>query len=46
LNLRGQVFELDFVGKAGADGNPVSIVIRGVTPTGEAIAAATIILAD
>jgi imidazolonepropionase-like amidohydrolase len=36
FNLRGQVFELDSSGKAGADGMPASIVIRGVTPTGDA----------
>lgn len=36
FNLRGQVFDVDFAGKAGADGNPVSIVIRGVTPQGDA----------
>jgi imidazolonepropionase-like amidohydrolase len=36
FNLRGQVFELDSAGKAGSDGMPASIVIRGVTPTGDA----------
>ena len=36
INLRGQVFELDSSGKAGADGMPASIVIRGVTPQGNA----------
>jgi imidazolonepropionase-like amidohydrolase len=36
FNLRGQVFELDSAGKAGPDGMPASIVIRGVTPTGDA----------
>ena len=36
INLRGQVFELDSSGKAGADGMPASIVIRGVTPQGDA----------
>jgi imidazolonepropionase-like amidohydrolase len=36
MNLRGQVFELDSAGKAGADGMPASIVIRGVTPQGDA----------
>ena len=36
INLRGQVFELDSSGKAGADGMPESIVIRGVTPQGDA----------
>ncbi|HYJ39788.1 MAG TPA: amidohydrolase family protein [Steroidobacteraceae bacterium] len=36
INLRGQVFELDSSGKAGADGMPVSITIRGITPQGDA----------
>ncbi len=36
LNLRGQVFELDASGKAGADGMPSSLTIRGVTPQGDA----------
>jgi len=36
MNLRGQVFELDSSGKAGADGMPASLTIRGVTPTGDA----------
>ncbi|HEY6124981.1 MAG TPA: hypothetical protein VIV63_10025, partial [Steroidobacteraceae bacterium] len=36
LNLRGQVFELDSTGKAGADGMPESVAIRGVTPQGDA----------
>jgi len=36
LNLRGQVFEMDSSGKAGADGMPSSIAIRGVTPQGDA----------
>jgi imidazolonepropionase-like amidohydrolase len=36
LNLRGQVFELDTRGTAGADGMPASIVIRGTTPQGDA----------
>jgi imidazolonepropionase-like amidohydrolase len=36
FNLRGQVFELDSAGKTGPDGMPASIVIRGVTPTGDA----------
>jgi imidazolonepropionase-like amidohydrolase len=34
--LRGQVFELDSSGKAGADGMPVRLEVRGVTPTGDA----------
>jgi hypothetical protein len=36
MNLRGQVFELDSSGKAGADGMPSTITIRGVTPQGDA----------
>ena len=36
MNLRGQVFELDSSGKAGADGMPASVTIRGVTPQGDA----------
>ena len=32
MNLRGQVFELDSTARAGADGLPSSVVIRGVTP--------------
>jgi imidazolonepropionase-like amidohydrolase len=36
MNLRGQVFELDSSGKAGADGMPATIVVRGVTPQGDA----------
>ena len=35
MNLRGQVFELDSTGRAGADGLPSSVVIRGVNPTGD-----------
>ncbi len=36
LGLRGQVFEMDSSGKAGADGMPVRIEIRGFTPSGDA----------
>ena len=36
LNLRGQVFEQDSSGKAGKDGMPASVVIRGITPSGDA----------
>ena len=36
INLRGQVFELDSSGKAGADGMPASIKVRGITPQGDA----------
>ena len=36
MNVRGQVFELDSSGKAGADGMPASITIRGSIPQGDA----------
>jgi len=36
MNLRGQVFELDSSGTAGADGQPSAVTIRGVTPHGDA----------
>ena len=36
MNLRGQVFELDSSSKAGPDGMPSTITIRGVTPQGDA----------
>jgi imidazolonepropionase-like amidohydrolase len=36
MNLRGQVFELDSEGKAGPDGMPLTVTIRGVTPSGDA----------
>jgi imidazolonepropionase-like amidohydrolase len=36
LNLRGQVWEVDYRGKADAKGMPVSVTIRGVTPQGDA----------
>jgi hypothetical protein len=36
MNLRGQVFELDSSGKAGSDGLPSTLTIRGVTPQGDA----------
>jgi len=36
MNLRGQVFELDSSGKAGSDGMPSTITVRGVTPQGDA----------
>jgi imidazolonepropionase-like amidohydrolase len=42
INLRGQVFELDSSGKPGADAMPSSIVIRGVTPQGDAAETFTI----
>jgi imidazolonepropionase-like amidohydrolase len=35
-NLRGQVWDQDYTGKPGADGLPASMVIRGVTPQGDA----------
>jgi imidazolonepropionase-like amidohydrolase len=36
MNLRGQVWEIDYSGKPDANGTPVSITIRGVTPQGDA----------
>ncbi len=36
FNLRGQVFEFDSTGKAGADGMPARVQIRGVSPQGDA----------
>jgi imidazolonepropionase-like amidohydrolase len=42
MNLRGQVFELDSSGKAGTDGLPSAITIRGVTPQGDAAETFTI----
>jgi imidazolonepropionase-like amidohydrolase len=36
LNLRGQVWEVDYSGRAGADGMPGTLVVRGVTPQGDA----------
>lgn len=36
MNLRGQVWDLDSTGKPGKDGMPAQIVVRGVTPAGDA----------
>jgi imidazolonepropionase-like amidohydrolase len=36
MNLRGQVWELDYSGTAGSDGMPSAMAIRGVTPQGDA----------
>ena len=36
MNLRGQVWDIDYSGKPGADGMPADIVVRGVTPAGDA----------
>jgi imidazolonepropionase-like amidohydrolase len=36
MNLRGQIWELDSSGKAGDDGMPAAMIIRGVTPQGDA----------
>ena len=36
MNLRGQVYELDSEAKAGADGMPSMMTIRGITPSGDA----------
>ena len=32
MNLRGQVWEVDYTGKPGRDGLPASVTVRGVTP--------------
>jgi imidazolonepropionase-like amidohydrolase len=42
MNLRGQIFELDSSGKAGSDGMPSAVAIRGVTPQGDAAETFTI----
>ncbi|MEO5866181.1 MAG: amidohydrolase family protein [Sphingomonas sp.] len=36
MNLRGQVWEIDYRGTPGADGMPRAIEVRGVTPQGDA----------
>ena len=36
MNLRGQIFEMDSSGKDGTDGMAANVVIRGVTPQGDA----------
>jgi imidazolonepropionase-like amidohydrolase len=36
MNLRGQVWEVDYSGTSGPDGMPTKMTIRGVTPTGDA----------
>jgi len=36
MNLRGQVWELDYQGRAGPDGLPASVAVHGVTPQGDA----------
>jgi len=35
MNLRGMVWEIDYSGKADADGMPASVAIRGVNPSGD-----------
>jgi imidazolonepropionase-like amidohydrolase len=42
LNLRGQVWEIDAAGVANADGIPVRVIVRGVTPQGDAAESFTI----
>jgi imidazolonepropionase-like amidohydrolase len=42
MNLRGQVFEVDSEGKAGVDGMPRTVAIRGVIPSGDAAETFTI----
>jgi imidazolonepropionase-like amidohydrolase len=36
MDLRGQIWEMDSSGTPGADGLPVAMTIRGVTPSGDA----------
>ena len=36
MNLRGQVWEIDYSGRAGADGMPAAVAVHGVTPQGDA----------
>lgn len=36
INLRGQVWEIDYRGMPGANGMPARLTIRGVTPQGDA----------
>ena len=36
MNLRGQIWEVDYSGKPGANGMPAAMTIRGVTPQGDA----------
>jgi imidazolonepropionase-like amidohydrolase len=36
MNLRGQVWEIDYSGMSGSDGMPAQMAIRGVTPQGDA----------
>jgi hypothetical protein len=36
LNLRGQVSEIDTAISPGADGMPAKVVVRGITPVGDA----------
>jgi imidazolonepropionase-like amidohydrolase len=42
MNLRGQISELDYSGRAGADGMPASMTIRGFNPQGDAAETYTI----
>jgi len=36
MNLRGQVWEIDYKGTPGTEGTPAGMIIRGVTPQGDA----------
>ena len=36
LDLRGDVWEIDYAAKPGSDGMPASVVIRGINPQGDA----------
>jgi imidazolonepropionase-like amidohydrolase len=42
MNLRGQVWEVDYTGKPAADGLPAGMTVRGVTPQGDAAEAFTV----
>src|SRR5215813_3727291 len=42
MNLRGMVWEMDYSGKAGEDGMPASVAIRGVNPSGDGAETLTI----
>jgi imidazolonepropionase-like amidohydrolase len=42
MNLRGQVWQMDYRGTPGPEGLPVAMTIRGVTPSGDAAESFTI----
>ncbi|HEY2675981.1 MAG TPA: amidohydrolase family protein [Steroidobacteraceae bacterium] len=35
MNLRGQVWEIDYSGKSGPDGMPANLAVRGINPQGD-----------